>query len=116
MIPSSPAPAPAIQVGTLAVATRDCSPVCRAGEHGVCYEVYELAGRPGYAFIFERGGYDGFSPDDVALCLTITGAICRVVEGYQFKNVMCLQRDFDQGRFAPAFPPRQSARPAWEPL
>lgn len=51
---------PKIQVGTIAIATR-ASGVCDVGETGVCYEVYELAGRPGYSFIFERGRYDGFS-------------------------------------------------------
>ena len=57
----------AIQVGTLAVAKRDTG-VCAAGERAVCYEVYQLDGRAGYSFIFERGGYDGFSPDEVASC------------------------------------------------
>lgn len=40
-------PQPEITVGTLATATRD-SGVCRAGEVGVCYEVYQLGNRSGY--------------------------------------------------------------------
>ena len=36
-----------IQVGSLAVAKR-VSGVCDPGEVGVCYEVYQLAGRTGY--------------------------------------------------------------------
>ena len=95
---------PAIQVGSLAIATR-ASGVSHVGERGVCYEVYRLGGRPGYSFIFEKGRYDGFSPEDVALFLTITGEVCTAVADYQFINVSRLSRDFAQGRFAPAFPP-----------
>ena len=50
--------------------------------------------------------YDGFSPCDIAMFLDVTAEVCQVVTGYQFKNVMRLQRDFDQGRFASAFTPR----------
>jgi hypothetical protein len=35
-----------MQVGTIALAKRDS---------GVCYEAYELRGRPGYSFLFEKG-------------------------------------------------------------
>jgi hypothetical protein len=99
---------PAIQVGSLAIATR-ASGVCDVGERGVCYEVYALGGRPGYSFIFDKGRYDGFSPEDVALFLTITGEVCTAVADYQFINVTRLSRDFAQGRFAHAFPPRLPA-------
>jgi hypothetical protein len=99
---------PAIQVGSLALATR-ASGVCDVGERGVCYEVYALGGRPGYSFLFEQGRYDGFSPEDVALFLTIIGEVCTAVADYQFINVTRLSRDFAQGRFAPAFPPRLPA-------
>ena len=96
---------PAIQVGSLAIATR-ASGVCDVGERGVCYEVYALGGRPGYSFLFEQGRYDGFSPEDVALFLPITGEVCAAVAAYQFTNVTRLQRDWAQGRFATAFPPQ----------
>lgn len=46
-----------ISVGSLVSAKRT-SGVCEPGESGVCYEVYQLGNRPGYGFIFERGGYD----------------------------------------------------------
>src|SRR5215831_9937940 len=91
---------PVIQVGSLAIATR---------ERGVCYEVYALGGRPGYSFLFAQGRYDGFSPEDVTLFLTITGEVCAAVADSQFFNVTRLSRDFAQGRFAPAFPPRLPA-------
>src|SRR5712691_870109 len=99
---------PAIQIGCLAIATR-ASGVCDVGERGVCYERYTLGGRPGYSFIFEQGRSDGFSPEDVALFLTITGAICAAVADDQFTNVTRLSRDVAQGRFAAAFPPQPSA-------
>ena len=99
---------PAIQVGTLAIAKR-ASGVCDAGERGVCYEIYTLGGRPGYAFIFEKGAYDGFSPEDVDLFLTVTDTVCSTIADYQFTDVGRLRRNFEQGRFAEAFPPRPPA-------
>jgi hypothetical protein len=72
---------PAIQVGSLAIATR-ASGVSDMGERGVCYEVYTLGGRPGYSLLFEQGRYDGFSPEDVTLFLTITGEVCAAVADY----------------------------------
>jgi hypothetical protein len=93
----------AIQVGSLAIATR-ASGVCDVGERGVCYEVYELGGRPGYSFLFEQGRYDGFSPEDVALFLTILGEVCAAVADDQFTTVTRLQRDWAHGRFTAAFP------------
>jgi hypothetical protein len=97
-----------IRVGTLAAAKRD-SGVCRAGERGVCYETYTLGGRPGYSFLFERGGYDGFSPEDVDAFLDVTDHVCPEVASYQFTNVVRLNRDFEAGRFAAAF-----ATPSWQ--
>lgn len=91
-----------IQVGTLAIATRNAS-VCDVGERGVCYELYQLGNRPGYSFLFESGRYDGFSPDDVELMLRLTGQVCDAVSCYQFENVLQLSLDFKRGLFAPAF-------------
>ncbi len=93
-----------IQVGTLVTAKRD-SGVCKAGERGVCYEIYTLDGRPGYSFIFERGGYDGFSPEDVEVFLDVTDRACQEVADYRFTNVVRLARDFEAGCFAAAFTP-----------
>ena len=108
---------PVIQVGSLALATR-ASGVCDASERGVCYEVYALGQRPGYSFLFEHGRYDGFSPEDVTIFLTITGEVCAAVADYQLTNVTQLARDFKRGRFAAAFPPRPPAPPrndtAWD--
>jgi hypothetical protein len=95
---------PPIQVGTLVIAKR-ASGVCAAGERGVCYELYQLGGRPGYGILFQRGGYDGFSPDDVARFLDVTGRVCPAVADYRFTNVTRLAQDFRDGRFADAFPP-----------
>ena len=90
-----------IQIGTLAVAKRD-SGVCKAGEYGVCYEVYRLEGRPGYAFIFERGGFDGFSPYDVETFLEVFDLVAPSITSYTFTNVGRLVQDYRAGRFAEA--------------
>jgi len=76
----------------------------------VCYEVYTLGGRPGYSFIFEKGRYDGFSPEDVDMFLNVTDSVCEKVADYQFTNVTRWLRDFRLGRFADAFPPRPHER------
>jgi hypothetical protein len=98
---------PPIQVGTLVIAKR-ASGVCAAGERGVCYELYKLDGRPGYGILFQNGGYDGFSPDDVEMILDVTGRLCPDVADYSFANVTQLSRDFQAGRFAVAFPPMKT--------
>ncbi len=90
-----------IQVGTLAVAKRD-SGVCTEGEYGVCYEVYSIGDRPGYAFLFERGGFDGFSPRDVETFLEPLERVVPSVASYRFSNVGRLVRDYRAGRFAEA--------------
>ncbi len=94
---------PEISVGSIVVAKRQTA-VCFLGELGVCYETYQLEGRPGYSFIFETGRHDGFSPDDVALVLNLTGRVCEAVASYRFTNVGQLAQDFRAGRFAAAFP------------
>ena len=90
-----------IRVGTLAVAKRD-SGVCKAGEYGVCYEVYTLEDRPGYSFIFEHGGFDGFSPYDVETFLEVFDLVAASVTSYTFTNVGRLVQDYRAGRFAEA--------------
>jgi hypothetical protein len=95
-------PHPEITVGSLTVAKRS-SGVCDLGEVGVCYEVYRLGDRPGYSFIFERGGYDGFSPDDVKMFLDMTGLVASEMTSYRFRNVGQLDADYRAGRFDGAF-------------
>ena len=101
---------PAIQVGSLAIATR-ASGVCDVGERGVCYEVCARGGRPGYSFLFAQGRSDGFSPEDVALFLTILGEVCAAVADDQCTTVTRLQRDWAQSRCAAAFPPQPFPQP-----
>ena len=90
-----------IRVGTLAVAKRG-SGVCKEGEVGVCYEVYTLQSRPGYSFIFEKGGFDGFSPRDVEMFLEPLDVVVPSVAGYAFIDVNRLVQDYRRGRFAEA--------------
>ena len=95
---------PVVEVGTLAVATRGTG-VCRTGEVGVCYDVYEIGDRPGYSFLFQDGGYDGFSPDDVARFLEVQPARDAHAAGYAFRNVERLRRDYERGHFQSALGP-----------
>ena len=97
-----------ITVGSLVVVKRSTA-ICDEGEVGVCYELYTLGDRPGYGFIFERGGYDGFSPRDVETFLELTGVVLPSIASYEFENVGRLKRDFRQGRFKEAFGARAEA-------
>ena len=58
---------------------------------------------PAGASSFESGRYDGFSPEDVATFLEVTGVVCQEVADYQFQNVWQLCQDFQHGRFDPVF-------------
>ncbi|MDT7858234.1 hypothetical protein RQM47_16415 [Rubrivirga sp. S365] len=98
------APPPVVEVGTLAVAARD-SAVCRAGEVGVCYEVYEVGGRSGYSFLFQDGGYDGFSPGDAVRFLDVQPVRDAAASTYAFRNVSQLRRDYERGLFQSALGP-----------
>ena len=97
-----------ITVGSLVV-VKQSTALCDENEVGVCYELYELEGRPGYGFIFERGGYDGFSAEDVAVFLDVTEVVLPSIASYAFENVRQLRRDFRQGRFKEAFGARAQA-------
>jgi hypothetical protein len=74
-----------VGMGSIAITKRGCSE-WSVNEAGVCYEVYEREGRAGYGF-FEKGGYDGFSPEDVERFLHITGERSAVLADYQFTDV-----------------------------
>ena len=97
-----------ITVGSLVVVKRNTAS-CDEGEVGVCHELYTLKGRPGPGFIFERGGYDGFSPLDVVTFLELTGVVLPSVAGHVFENVRQLRRDFHKGRFGEALGARAEA-------
>jgi hypothetical protein len=90
-----------IEVGTLAIARYDTG-VCSVGELGVCYEVYELGGRDGYSFIFERGGQCGFADDEMYM-LELSDVVVASVADYEFSSVVQLLHDYQQGRFKEAF-------------
>jgi hypothetical protein len=59
---------------------------------------------PRLPLLFETGRSDGFSPEDVALFLTVTETICPKIADDQFPNVTRLGRDVGTGRFPEAFP------------
>ena len=76
------------------------------GVSGICYDVYEIGERKGYAFIFENGRYDGFAPDEVELFLKVLdhyGTDSRYFWTYRFTNVIALGRDFEKGAFDEPF-------------
>jgi hypothetical protein len=93
---------PTPRVDSVAIATRACA-VFAFGEASVCCETYRIGGRPGWSFVFERGGFDGFSAEDVALCLHLTGEVAPELAGYGFRGVGHLRADRRRGCFAGAF-------------
>ena len=97
------------RVGSVAIATRECA-LFALGEAGVCYETYRIGDVPGYSFLFERGGFDGFSLEEVALCLRLTGEVAPELAGYAFSSVAQLREDWRQGRFVPVFARARTGR------
>lgn len=91
-----------IDVGTVAIAKRDTR-ICGRGEKGVCYRIEPYPGGDargeGYAFVFERGGYDGFTVDEVDRDLLLTGDVAQTALGYRYSNVLALVEDWRRGVF-----------------
>ena len=102
----------ALQVGSLVIAKR-ATGVCHFGEPGVVYEEYRLKGHPGWSVIFRSGRHDGFSPDDVEMCLHVTGQVAPEVASYQFSDARQLERDYEAGRFTAAFARVRTAPGGW---
>ena len=78
----------------------------KEGVSGICYDVYTLGDRKGYAFIFENGRYDGFNPEEVVSFLKVLdhyGTDERYRWTYKFTNVIALGRDFENRVFDEAF-------------
>ena len=92
-------------LGARVFAIRACG-VCEAGEAGLVVEAYELGGRPGRTILFERGEYDGFSPDDLAMITLPLGSVDPKAAAYRFAGVGRLSDDMRRGAFDfAAFPP-----------
>jgi len=103
-----------MRVGTIVTIER-ASAINKAGERGVVYEDYGS----GVSIIFESGGYDGFSLDDLQVFGVKEVGVCSLLSGYNFTNVMRLSEDFSRGLFKPGFNygkpgPRQCDEHAWQ--
>jgi hypothetical protein len=61
------------------------------GDFGICYECYELGNGQGRSFVFEKGGYDGFSLDEQEKMFE---HIKDTNFNYIFDNVRTLKIDF----------------------
>ena len=75
------------------------------GSVGVVYEIYDRDDdTKGYSIIFERGFYDGFSPNCLKIC-QVESSMCIIPElmSYQFVDVGELRKDFNNGLFNDAF-------------
>ena len=72
-------------------------------EVGVCYEAYREGNRAGWGIIFEDGGYDGFSPEEVRKFLVVSDHIDQTLKNYEFTSVLRLRDDYDRGLFSNAF-------------
>ncbi len=86
-----------LRIGTVAIAQRGFDAInVRPGELGLCYETYTIgADHQGASFIFEAGGYDGFSRDDLKW-LKMVGWI---PIAYRFQNVGQLMECYRCGLF-----------------
>lgn len=86
-----------LQVGDVVELKVECmmNPI---GTRGVVYETYDLGDGPSASIIFENGEYCGFSPDEQN---QMVNYLCRqpLLTLYEFKNVMRLTMDFQNGVF-----------------
>jgi hypothetical protein len=92
-----------LQLGQVVIATRKTA-VCDVGERGIVYEQYDLGEGPAVSVIFERGRYDGFSPDEQRTMLAPAEwggkpLFYKPAQSYMFSNVMKLWQDFERGAF-----------------
>ncbi len=74
------------------------------GALGLCYEEYKIGEHSGYSIIFENGRYDGFSLE----CKEVEKFLEEISfsknhSRYEFKNVLQLSYDFDNGLFDDIF-------------
>jgi hypothetical protein len=91
-----------IEVGSIVFA-RQTNCIHKAGECGVCFQVYRINDERGYGVIFEGGGFDRFSEQNALSSLEISGEVCATVADYRFKSVRTLVKNHLSGRFAEAF-------------
>lgn len=70
------------------------------GTRGVIYQKYVLSDRPGFAFIFPNGRFDGFSQSEIRTFFKPgTTALHAKITTYEFQNVSILIDDFNSGYF-----------------
>jgi hypothetical protein len=105
-----------ISVGSLVTAKTQTA-IFSPGEPGVCFATrqvshvgwehepaqHERLKQPGYSFIFQGGGFDGFTPAQVKEFLEVSGLVSKDAADYQFKTVGQLGADYGTGRFDAAF-------------
>lgn len=89
-----------IIVGTLVVAKRRTR-ICEQGERGVCFDVYDFGkiDFEGYSIIFQNGGYEGFTPNEVDRDLQILDRVDDAIANYEYANARQLMMDFKNGVF-----------------
>lgn len=94
------------RIGTRVYATRETG-VCSVGEAGLVVEIYALgptgAGRPGWSVAFEKGGFDGFSPAEVASMLVAEGTAAPTLAGYRFHSSSAIGDHLARPEFVEAF-------------
>ena len=95
-----------LALGAIVIAKRNIGTLAKQGDRGVVFEVYERPWArggetpgPGVSILWANGDYDGFSPDDVALCVSDTGKSDPTASAYAFENVGRLMDDYRRGRF-----------------
>lgn len=81
------------------VYARTDSGICDKGSRGLVVEEYWMGERDGRTILFENGGYDGFSPEDIGHFVIAEGSIDSKLAHYCFQSVGRLSVEFHSGLF-----------------
>lgn len=85
-----------LYVGSKVILLRDVMNE-KSGSIGYVYEVYERGDNTlGVSVIFQKGSYDGFSPEEQELCLQFVENDSRF-SMYEFNNVNQVAKDYREG-------------------
>ena len=85
--------------GAVVTVATDFGSIADECERGIVFQVSVCDRQETYGVVFERGGYDWFSPEAVDRYLVATGFIAATAAAYHFQSAATLEADVKSGVF-----------------